>query len=250
LIDYRVVDSIARITLNRPEKRNAIDNRIITEMSDALQLAHLNEAVRALVIAGAGKDFCAGLDIAMLRETSEAGILKQMEAARSLADVFVALRSHPRPTVAVVHGRAFGGGCGLATACDVVLASESAQFGYPEVNIGFVPAIVMSLLRPSVGEKAAFELLTSGDPIGAREAHRIGMITHVYSADELEAKAEEYASRLAKKSPSAIALTKRLLHQIDGMPLDAAIEAGVEVNAIARLTEDARRGFEQFTKKK
>jgi len=250
LIDYRVVGSIARITLNRPEKRNAIDGSIIAQISDALRLANLNEAVQALILTGAGKDFCAGLDIAMLRETSESGVLKQMEAARSLADVFIALRSHPRPTVAVVHGRAFGGGCGLATACDVVLASESAQFGYPEVNIGFVPAIVMSLLRRSVGEKSAFELLTSGDPIGAREAHRIGMITHVYSDDELEAKAEEYANRLAKKSASAIALTKRLLHQIDGMPLDAAMEAGVEVNAIARLTEDARRGFEQFTKKK
>ena len=250
MIDYRVVGSIARITLNRPEKRNAIDGSIIAQISDALRLANLNEAVQALILTGAGKDFCAGLDIAMLRETSESGVLKQMEAARSLADVFIALRSHPRPTVAVVHGRAFGGGCGLATACDVVLASESAQFGYPEVNIGFVPAIVMSLLRRSVGEKSAFELLTSGDPIGAREAHRIGMITHVYSDDELEAKAEEYANRLAKKSASAIALTKRLLHQIDGMPLDAAMEAGVEVNAIARLTEDARRGFEQFTKKK
>lgn len=249
MIDYRVVGEIARITLNRPEKRNAINDRLLVELSDSLKLAGLNKGVRVVLIGAAGKDFCAGMDIATLKETSDSDVLKNMESAQRLADLFRALRSHPQPVIAAVRGRAFGGGCGLATACDVVLAAESAQFGYPEVKIGFVPAIVMSLLRRSVGEKRAFDLVAGGEPIHAGEALQIGIATHVYPDSEFEAKVEVYASALAEKSASAVALTKRLLYQIDNLPFDAAIEAGVQVNAIARATEDARRGFEGFTKK-
>jgi methylglutaconyl-CoA hydratase len=248
LIDYRVVGEIARITLNRPEKRNAINDRLLGELSDSLKLAGLNKGVRVVLIGAAGKDFCTGMDIATLQETAAGDVLENMESAQRLAALFRALRSHPQPVIAAVRGRAFGGGCGLATACDVVLAAESAQFGYPEVNIGFVPAIVMVLLRRSVGEKRAFDLLT-GEPIHAAEALQIGMVTDVYTDSEFEAKVEAYALALAEKSASAVTLAKRLLYQIDNLPFDAAIEAGVQVNAIARATEDAQQGFQRFTKK-
>jgi methylglutaconyl-CoA hydratase len=249
LIEYRLTGAVARITLNRPEKRNAINERMIEELSRSLSLTAMNKAVRVVVIGAAGEDFCTGMDIATLQESSDADVLKQMESARSLANLFRAFRAHPQPVIAAVRGRAFGGGCGIATACDVVLAAESAQFGYPEVKIGFVPAMVTSLLRRSVGEKRAFDLLAGGDPISARAARDMGMITKMYHDPEFEAKVEEYVGALAEKSVSAVALTKQLLHDIDGMTFDTALETGIKVNAIARMTEDARRGFERFTKK-
>src|SRR5262249_43487642 len=146
--------------------------------------------------AGAGQDFCSGMDIGLLRETNDGGILQHMELAESLGNIFRSLRRHPKPIVAAVMGRALGGGAGIATACDVVLAAESAHFGYPEVKIGFVPAIVMSMLRRSVGEKKAFDLLTSGEPIGASEALSIGLITRVYPDAEFKTRVDAYVSEL------------------------------------------------------
>jgi methylglutaconyl-CoA hydratase len=149
-----------------------------------------------------------------------------------------------------VKGRALGGGCGLAMACDAVLAAESAKFGFPEVNIGFVPAIVMSLLRRSVGEKRAFDLLASAELVHAREALDMGMITRVYPDSGFDASIAGYVEGLTAKSASALGLTKKLLYAIDGMSLDAALEAGTQVNAIARTTADVRRGLERFGKRK
>jgi methylglutaconyl-CoA hydratase len=249
LIDFAAAGAVARITLNRPEKRNAINGQLIGELMDALERAKITDGVRVVVLGAAGQDFCAGMDIKALQETAKADVSQHLESAEQLAGLFRALRFHPHPVISAVRGNALGGGSGIATACDVVLAAESARFGYPEVKIGFVPAMVMSLLRRSVGEKRAFDLLVRGEAISASEALAAGMITHVYSDAEFDAKTESYIASLAEKSASAIALTKRLLHQIDAIPFDAALAAGVEVNAIARMTEDARRGFEKFTKK-
>jgi methylglutaconyl-CoA hydratase len=249
LVDFTVTGAVARITLNRPEKRNAINGQLIGELMDALGEANRTHSVRVVVLGAAGQDFCAGMDIKALQETAGADVLQHVGSAESLAGLFRALRSHPRPVIATVRGSALGGGCGIATACDVVLAAESARFGYPEVKIGFVPAMVMSLLRRSVGEKRTFDLLVRGEPISAAEALAAGMITQVYPDSEFEVRAESYVASIAEKSASAVALTKRLLQQIDSVPFDAALSAGVQVNAIARMTEDARRGFENFTKK-
>jgi methylglutaconyl-CoA hydratase len=170
-------------------------------------------------------------------------------AARNLADVFLEMRHHPRPIVAAVRGRALAGGCGLATACDLVLATESAQFGYPEVKIGFVPAMVMAILRRSISEKRAFELIATGEIISAAQAHAVGMINRVYPEQEFEQRVEEYVQTLASKSASAVGLGKNLLYHMDGMTFEAALEAGVHGNALARMTEDARRGIERFVRK-
>jgi methylglutaconyl-CoA hydratase len=249
LIDYQVTGAVARITLNRPGKRNALSEPMMAGIADALSSAARNEAVRVVLIAGVGQDFCSGMDIALLEKTADAGVMQHLDLAGTLAGLYRAMRRHPQPVIAAVTGRALGGGCGLATACDVVLAAESAQFGYPEVKIGFVPAIVMSMLRRSVGEKRAFELLVSGEAISARDALEIGLITRVYPDAQFETRVEAYIAGLVEKPASAVYLTKKLLYQIDAMGFDAAIEAGVQVNALSRMSDDARRGFEQFLKR-
>lgn len=247
---YKTDGAIARIILNRPEKRNALNDELIEVLSDTLALAAEDEQARVVLISGAGKDFCAGADLEALDRTAGAGVLDHLATARKLADLFLAIRHHPKPVIAAVHGRALAGGCGLATACDVTLATEAAQFGYPEVKIGFIPAMVMAILRRSVGEKKAFDLLASGEPICAAEAERIGLITRAIPRDAFEAEVEKYVHALAAKPASAIALTKSLLYHMDGMTFDAAIEAGARANALARMTDAARQGIERFVRKK
>lgn len=248
-IIYSVEQSVARITLNRPDKRNALDDQIVREVKDALGEAARDKGARVVLITGAGKDFCSGADLAALRRISEASMMENVADARNLAELFIEMRRHPRPIVAAVRGRALAGGCGLATACDIVLASESAQFGYPEVNIGFIPAMVMAILRRSVSEKLAFELITRGEIISARAAAEMGMINRALPDGSFETEVESYIAVLSQKSASAVSLAKNLLYHMDAMSFESAIEAGVQLNAITRMTEDCRRGVEQFLKK-
>ena len=239
---------IFRVTLARPEKRNAIDERMIAELRRALTDAE-RPGGGVILLAAEGPDFCAGMDLQMMAETADAGSVEFLNAAKRLAELYKAIRYHPKPVIAAVRGRALGGGCGLALACDAVLAAESAQFGFPEVNIGFVPALVMVLLRRVVGEKQAFDSLASGEPVSAPRAYEIGMITRVFPDAELDAGVEAYAAALAAKSATAVGLTKELLYAVDGMSFEAALEAAAEMNALARMTEDARRGFARFVKR-
>ena len=173
-------------------------------------------------------------------------LMKHLESAQRLADVLLAIRRHPRPVVAAVHGRALGGGAGIATACDLILAAESAAIGYPEVKIGFVPAMVAALLRHSVSEKRMFELLVSGEPVASREAQSMGLINQVFADAEFESRVKAYVQNLSGKSVSALSLTKDLLYHTDGMTLEKAIHAGVLMNAVSRSTDDAKRGFAGF----
>ncbi|HWN99425.1 MAG TPA: enoyl-CoA hydratase-related protein [Blastocatellia bacterium] len=246
---YSVEQAVARITLNRPDKRNALDDQIINEMKHALDRAARDESVRVVVVTGAGTDFSSGADLAALRKISEASVTENVANARNFAEMFVAMRRHPRPIIAAVRGRALAGGCGVATACDIILAAESAQFGYPEVNIGFIPAMVMAILRRNISEKRAFELITRGEVITSRAAFEIGLINRVFSDDEFDAKVEAYANQLASKSASAMSLAKNLLYHMDAMSFEAALEAGAQLNAITRMTEDCKRGVERFLKK-
>jgi methylglutaconyl-CoA hydratase len=247
---YSADGAIARITLNRPEKRNALNDEVIGGLKDSLALAAEDEQVRVVLLTGAGQDFCAGADLAALDRAAEAGVLDHLSTARELADLFLAMRRHPKPVVAAVRGRALAGGCGLATACDIILAAESAQFGYPEVKIGFIPAMVMAILRRSISEKQAFELLTTGDPVGTVYAQSIGLINRVLPDEIFEQSVEAYVELLAARPASAVSLTKSLLYHIDGMTFDAAIEAGARANALARMTDDAKLGIKRFATKK
>lgn len=246
---YTVDQAVARISLNRPDKRNALDDQIVAEFADALRAADHDKEARVVVITGEGKDFCSGADLASLQKISEAGVAESMASARVMGELFVDMRRHRCPIIAAVRGRALAGGCGLATACDIILASESAQFGYPEVNIGFIPAMVMAILRRSVSEKRAFELITRGEIITATAAANIGMINRVFPDDQFDKEVDTYCLQLAKKSASAISLAKSLLYHMDGMTFEAAIESGIHLNAITRMTEDCKRGVEKFLKK-
>ena len=240
---------IARIALNRPEKRNALDGEMIDTLLLALEEFAQADNLRAVVVTGTGKDFCAGADLAELLSLQDSGTTENVADARRLANLFLQMRRHPLPIVAAVRGRALAGGCGVATAADIVLAAESAQFGYPEVTIGFVPAMAMVLLRRSLPERRAFELLALGETIAARTAFEIGMINHVYADDIFEKEVEAFTARLVSRPSSAVRLTKSLIHQIDSLPFEAALSAGVQTNALARLTDDCRRGIQRFLKK-
>jgi methylglutaconyl-CoA hydratase len=246
---YQVDGAVARITLNRPEKKNALNDAVVTGLKQALLQAKDDAEVRAVVITGAGADFCSGADLSALQKISEASVAENVLDARALLDLFVLIRDFPVPVLAAVRGRALAGGCGLASACDIVLAASDARFGYPEVKIGFVPAMVMAILRRNVSEKSAFELLTRGAEIGAVEARELGLVNQVFAIEEFEEQVGAYARSFEKTSRSAVSLTKSLLYQIDGMPFKEAIETGVDVNVIARSTRDCREGIERFLSK-
>ena len=238
--------AVARLVLNRPDKRNALDAELVAALKAALREADADDGVRAVAIEGAGKDFCSGADLSALRKIAESSAMKNLEDVDELAELFSLPRRMRKPVVALVRGRALAGGCGLATACDLVLAAESAQLGYPEVRIGFVPAMVMAILRRNVSEKRAFELIVRGQPIGAAEAERIGLINHVFSDDAFDAEAAAVLEDLAARSASAVQLSKRLLYNSDGMGFDAAIRAGADVNVVARMTDDMKAGVARF----
>src|SRR5258705_1544208 len=242
--------SIKRITLNRPEKRNALNDEVIAGIKEALRAADGDERTRAVVITGSGKDFCSGADLSALERISESSVSENMQDARSLMELFLLIREMKVPVIAAVHGRALAGGCGLATACDLVLASVSARFGYPEVKIGFVPAMVLAILRRNVSEKRAFELITLGEEIGAEEAKQIGLVNRVFKDETFAQEVTAYVHRFENTSKSAVSLTKSLLYQIDGLAFIEALETAVDVNVIARMTDDCQRGISRFLNKK
>jgi methylglutaconyl-CoA hydratase len=246
---FTIEDNVARITLNRPEKRNALNETLVSGIKEALREATTVEALRVVVITGAGKDFCSGADLESIQKISEASVSENVEDARALMDLFESIREVPFPVVAAVRGRALAGGCGLASACDLVLAASSSRFGYPEVKIGFVPAMVLAILKRNVSEKRAFELLTRGAEISAEEAKQIGLVNQVFVDEEFDDQVNSYVDHFKKVSKSAVALTKTLLYQTDGMAFTDALEAGVDVNVIARMTADCREGIARFTKK-
>ena len=235
-------------TLNRAEKRNAIDAAMIAALLAALERADLDAAVRVVALRGAGADFCAGMDLHELLASADQSVTANRDAALRFAEIFIRMRRLPKPVVAVVQGRALAGGCGLATACDLVLAAESARFGYPEVQRGFVPAIVMTLLRRTAGEKVAFDLAATGRVVTASEAAGLGLISRVYEDADFEDQAAEVLRALAASSASALAFTKQQFYQLDGLPFEEGLRLGADVNAVSRTTPDFRAALQAFLK--
>jgi methylglutaconyl-CoA hydratase len=246
---YSVEGSVARVTLNRPEKRNALSDEMIQGLKEALKAADGQSSIRSVVLTGAGAAFCSGADLSALKKIADASVSDNLDDARSLMELFLLIRQVRVPVIAAVRGRALAGGCGLASACDIVLAESSATFGYPEVKIGFVPAMVMAILRRNVSEKRAFELLTRGAVIGADEARTIGLVNQVFATKEFDLQVAGYLRGFESLSKSAVALTKNLLYQTDGIALVEALESGVDVNVIARMTEDCKKGIAKFLNK-
>ncbi len=237
---------IARITLNNPDRRNALNRLLVAELSTALVEADTDPAVRVVLLDAEGPDFCAGADLREVQAAVDEGVLASLSDAEALGDLFIQIRRMEKPVIAAVQGRALAGGCGLATACDLVLASSDAEFGYPEVRLGFVPAMVIAILRRSVGEKRAFELVALGDRIDAPQALTYGLVNKVFDSESFEVQALKTAREMAARSASALRLTKRLLYEVEGASFEDAIRAGAEVNALARLTPDCQAGIKRF----
>lgn len=246
LLRERSDEGVLTLMLNRPEKRNALNGALVEALKRAFEEAAGEPEVRVVALRGAGRDFCSGADLAELERIAEAGPEESLEDARSLGDLYLTMRDFPRPVVAVVHGRALAGGCGLATACDLVLAREDARLGYPEVHLGFVPAMVMALLRRKTGESRAFELVVTGERIGAGRAEELGLVNRVLPEEAFEEGVHAYLTELASRPPSALTFSKRLLYGLDALGLEDGIRRGAEVNALVRLTETCREGVRRF----
>jgi methylglutaconyl-CoA hydratase len=239
-------DGIFTVILDRVQKKNALNLHAIGLLHDALERADLDATVRVVVMRGAGPDFCAGADLRELLASADASPEDNERDALRLGSLFMRIRALPKVVIAAVTGRALAGGAGLATACDIVLASDSAEFGYPEIQRGFVPAMVMAMLRRLAGEKAAFDLVATGRTIPAEEALRLGLLSRVIPSGEFDAAVTESARRVRDASASALALTKRLFYQLDGLGFDDGIALAARVNAFARATPDFRDAIAGF----
>ena len=243
-------EGVLTLWLNRPEKRNALNGPLVEALAGALQDAEGREEIRVILLRGEGADFCAGADLAELERVTTQGPEASLSDAKRLGELLLGMRRHSRPIVAAVHGRALAGGCGLATGCDIVLASDEAEFGYPEVHLGFVPAMVMAILRRKLTEGRAFELVSMGHRIPAAEAHRIGLVNRVFPAIRFEEGIGTFVSDLARRPAEALALTKSLLYELADLSMEAGIHRGAEVNVEARQTEACRAGVQAFLAKR
>jgi len=239
---------LARITLARPEKRNALDHEMVHELLQAFTSCAQHTETHAVLLTADGVDFCSGADLTALAGMLDATPEEHYADAEALGRVFIAMREMPKPVIAAVRGRALAGGAGLATAADVVIAHEEAHFGYPEVLVGFVPAMVMTMLRRSVGEKRAYDLVASGRRISAAEALDMGLVTRVIGGDDFDAAAERIAREMAESSASAQGLIKTLFYQLDGLDFRDGVLAGARTNVAARSTPDFRAGVLRFAK--
>jgi len=242
-------DGVLGLTLNRPSKRNALSSALIERLHAELERAELDPAVAVVALRGTAPDFCAGADLDELLASADQSVEVNERDALRLGAVFGRIRELPKVVVAVVQGRALAGGAGLATACDIVVAGESASLGYPEMQRGFVPAMVMTSLRRLAGEKAALELVLTGRLIDAPEALRLGLVSRVVPDGQLDQVAGDILARLAGSSASALALTKRLFMELEGKSFAEGIALGARVNALARTTPDFRAAIARFLAK-
>ncbi len=244
-------DRVATVTLARPDRRNALDDVMIRELTDAFLAINRDAAIRIAVLTGEGKSFCAGMDLGYLRRVSELGEHENLEDARSLLTMLRTIHTLRKPVIAMVNGAAMGGGCGLASACDFVFVSEQhGRLGVPEVRIGFVPAVILFFLIRRMGESAAREFVLQGGVLDAAGAVRRGLATGSVPHDRLCDHVAQFAAQLASStSGSSLALTKDLLARLPEMPLPDALEYSAHLNALARKTDDFRRGLDSFGKK-
>jgi methylglutaconyl-CoA hydratase len=241
--------NIATITLNRPEKRNAISYELIEDLIRALDEVN-NSSARILIVTGAGKAFCSGMDLENLKSLIGRTTEQNIEDSQIMARLFRSLYEFPKVTIAAVNGAAIAGGTGLALLCDFTLAAPDAKFGYTEVRIGFVPAIVATFLLRQVGEKTARDLLLTGRIFNASDALKMGLINEIVPLEKLLDRARELATQLAELSPLSLFHTKRLLTAHARAELDAQIDSAIRENAGIRETADFREGIESFLEKR
>jgi len=240
---------VAFVTLNRPDKRNAISYELIDDLLSALHGVELSPAV-ILILTGAGKAFCSGMDLDNLRALTSRSHQQNVADSEQMAKMFRTLYEFPKITIAAVNGPAIAGGCGLATLCDFTIASSEARFGYTEVRIGFIPAIVSAFLLRQLGEKQARDLLLTGRIIDADDAHRLGLANEIIAPGQLLERARALAAELLQNSPASLLATKRLLRNYSAKQLDSQIAEAVQENARIRTTDDFREGVNSFLEKR
>src|SRR5215470_3691305 len=248
-VQYDEAQGVASITLNRPDKRNAISYELIDDLIAALKQA-ADSTAQVIILTGAGTAFCAGMDLDNLKQLLGRTQEQNLKDSETMALLFRTLYDFPKPTIAAVNGAAIAGGTGLATLCDFTVAAPDAKFGYTEVRIGFVPAIVSTFLLRQVGEKIARDLLLTGRLFDAQEALRIGLINEIVPQEKLLDRARELAAQLIENSPVSLMYTKRLLSDHAKADLDSQINAAVRENAGIRATADFREGIASFLEKR
>ena len=249
-VNYSVENRIGYITLNRPEKRNALAPQLIEELQQAFTKADRDPTVKVIVLRAEGKVFCAGADLAYIQTLQTNTYEENLEDSMHLRNLFYKIYTMGKVVIAQVHGHAIAGGCGLATVCDFVYSVPEAKYGYTAVKIGFIPALVKVFLLRKLGETRAKELLLSGELITAERAEQIGLITKVVPADQLEAEVAGLAEHLcSQNSGTSMAYTKRMIAEIPGMDLENGLNYAAKQNARARATDDCKKGIGGFLSK-
>lgn len=249
-VKYDVSNRVATITLNRPEKRNALSGEVVTELKSAFSRASDDEGVKVVVLAAEGDAFCAGADLAYLQQLQNNTYEENLADSSHLMELFKMIYEHKHVVIAKVQGHAIAGGCGLATVCDFSFTVPQAKFGYTEVRIGFIPAIVKVFLLRKIGEGKSKELLLSGDLIEAEEAKGMGLVNWVVPADELDASVDAFAQKLVtKNSGQSMTLTKAMIAEVQSMNVEDGLNYAAAQNARARGTEDCQKGIASFLNK-
>jgi methylglutaconyl-CoA hydratase len=250
LIEYHVQDRIGFITLNRPEKRNALSYELVADLKEAFEQAENDKEVKVVVLKANGEAFCAGADLTYLQQLQKFSYEENLQDSNHLKELFLKIYTYPKVVIAQVQGHALAGGCGLATVCDFTYAVPEAKFGYTEVKIGFIPAIVTVFLLRKIGEAKSKELLLSGDLISAEHALQMGLIHKVITREKLEMEVNNLALKLAKEnSGQSMKLTKQMIASVQSESIVDALNYAAEMNARARGTEDCKRGIAAFLNK-
>lgn len=250
-IDYSIQNRRAYITLNRPEKRNALSYELIAELKEAFHLAEKDNQVKVIILKANGEAFCSGADLTYLQQLQNFSYEENLQDSNHLRELFFQIYSLEKVVIAQVQGHALAGGCGLATVCDFVFAVPEAKFGYTEVKIGFIPAIVMVFLLRKIGEGKAKQLLLTGDLIQAEEAMQLGLVSKVVLPDEIVNHVEIFAQRLIdSNSEHAMMLTKKMIGAVQSMTLEESLTFASKMNAKARESDDCKKGIDAFLSKK
>lgn len=248
-VEYKNQHKVGYITLNRPEKRNALNYQMVTELKEAFTLATEDPETKVIVLNAKGDAFCAGADLAYLEHLQQNTFVENLEDSNHLKELFLQIYTLPKVVIAAIQGHAIAGGSGLATVCDYAFTVPEAKFGYTEVRIGFIPAIVMVFLLRKIGEHKAKDLLLSGRLISAEEAIDYGMINRVIEAT-LEEEVEKFAQELiVKNSEQSMAATKQMIANVQNLSLEDGLNLAAQKNAKARATEDCKKGIAAFLKK-
>lgn len=250
LVLYEVKEWVGYITLNRPEKRNALSHELVTDLLQAFIRVEEDEAVKVVVLKAAGEAFCAGADLAYVQQMQNFSYEENLADSRHLKDLFYKIYTLRKVVIAQVQGHALAGGCGLAAICDFGFSVPEAKFGYTEVKIGFIPALVSVFLLRKIGEHKAKQLLLTGEVISSAQALEKGLIHEVVEKSALESRVSEFAQKLIRNnSGQSMQLTKNLIAKVQSLPLEEALEHAARENAQARATEDCKKGIASFLKK-